>query len=279
MKYSAQTALVLVGVLLWLPSAFSQDVVVKDYGFYGAVDSRNMVTNPATVVVDGQKIGFFTTANSRAYLYVLFESIKSPYDLLFRWVGPKGEVIEVPLRSTQQGVFTSYWVWSSLAINENRSLGLWNVVVLYNNRQILEASFVLQTPQIVIDRINELLEENEKLASELEASKTEVKTLNENLAKTSGQLQQIQSEKSRLESDLRDLTDRLSKTNSELQQAQATNKQLSDKLAQEIDKSNSLEQQRLLLVAATVVAAAVGGVAAVMGRRGRSPPPPPPPPQ
>jgi len=66
------------------------------------------------------------------------------------------------------------------------------VVLLYNNREILEASFVLQTPQNVINRITSLVEENEELAWRLEKSEAEAETLNENLAKARSLLQQLE---------------------------------------------------------------------------------------
>ncbi|MEM2225067.1 MAG: hypothetical protein QXR47_03060 [Candidatus Caldarchaeum sp.] len=66
------------------------------------------------------------------------------------------------------------------------------MVLLYNNREILEASFVLQTPQNVINRITSLVEENEELAWRLEKSEAEAETLNENLAKARSQLQQLE---------------------------------------------------------------------------------------
>ncbi|MEM1946376.1 MAG: hypothetical protein QXK69_04930 [Candidatus Caldarchaeum sp.] len=66
------------------------------------------------------------------------------------------------------------------------------MVLLYNNREILEASFVLQTPQNVINRITSLVEENEELAWRLEKSEAEAETLNENLAKARSLLQQLE---------------------------------------------------------------------------------------
>lgn len=79
-----------------------------------------------------------------------------------------------------------------MAIDYNQPLGVWQVVLLYNNREILEASFVLQTPQNVINRITSLVEENEELAWRLEKSEAEAETLNENLAKARSQLQQLE---------------------------------------------------------------------------------------
>jgi len=79
-----------------------------------------------------------------------------------------------------------------MAIDYNQPLGVWQVVLLYNNREILEASFVLQTPQNVINRITSLVEENEELAWRLEKSEAEAETLNENLAKARSLLQQLE---------------------------------------------------------------------------------------
>ncbi|MEM2973525.1 MAG: hypothetical protein QXS50_05175 [Candidatus Caldarchaeum sp.] len=266
-------------ILLLAPAqALSQEgPEVAKYGFYGAVDSRNLVMNPANVVVDGEVYGFFTTANPRAYFHVEFKTIRAPFELLFKWVDPDGKTTEIPWRNTQQGVFNDYWVWTSIAINENRTLGVWQVVLLYNNREILEASFVLQTPQNVINRITSLVEENEELAGRLEKSEAEAKTRNEDLAKARSQLQQLETENSRLQTSVNELRNSLSKTTAELQQAQSENKKLAEQLTQEVSKTASLEQQRLILIAAAVVAAAAGAVAAVLGRRGRGLPPPPPP--
>lgn len=263
--------------LLLIPSAFSQDIVLSSYGFYGAVDSNNRVINPATVVVDDEVFGFYTTANPRAYFYIEVKSIKAPFELLLKWVDPEGREIVSPIRRTQPGMVTDTWFWWSLTLNEELTAGIWRVVLLYNNQKILESYFMLQKPQTVVNRISELIEENEKLESELMQSKAEVKTLNENLARVSSQVQQLESEKSRMQTEMAGLRESLSKTSAELAQAQSSNKQLSERLASETGRANSLEQQRTALAASNTVVAAAAAATIVFTRRRKPLPPPPPP--
>ncbi|MCS7138149.1 MAG: hypothetical protein NZ941_07260 [Candidatus Caldarchaeum sp.] len=267
--------LTIVVCLFLIPAASSQDAVISYYGFYGSVDSNNRVINPATVVVEDQVFGFYTTANPRAYFYVEFKTIKAPYELLLKWIGPDGQEFASPIRRTEPGVITDAWFWWSLTLNEELTAGVWRVVLLYNNQKILESSFMLQKPQTVVSRIGELVEENEKLAAELEDSKAEVKTLKENLTTASSRVQQLEAEKSLMQTEIAGLRESLSKTSAELTQAQSSNNQLSQRLASETNRADSLEQQRTVLAASNAVVAAAAVAAVVFSRRRKHLPPPP----
>lgn len=106
MKYWFLIPFIILAITL-APVAKAQDAVIKEYGFYGAVDDQSNFINPATVVVEDTPVGFFTTANPRAYLYIKFETIKAPFEIIFEWVDPEGvTVAEGNVRNTREATFT-----------------------------------------------------------------------------------------------------------------------------------------------------------------------------
>ncbi|MEM4297352.1 MAG: hypothetical protein QW815_03170, partial [Nitrososphaerota archaeon] len=152
-----------------------------------------------------------------------------------------------------------------LILNEDRPLGVWTVNIYYNNEKILEAPFLLQTPQNIANRINQLTAENEHLTSEL-------KTAMDQLEDLRTQNNQLESQLSNLRADINTAQAENNALKNTLEQAQAENRNLSDKLSTETARANSLEQQRLIFMITTGVMAAVAAIVAVVGRRGRTVP-------
>jgi hypothetical protein len=262
MKYVVVTILILAVMLA--PAAIAQEIKIASYGFYGGVDNNNNPVNPATVVVDGTSIGFFTTANPYAYFYIVFDSISAPFELVFQWVDPNGEKINIPITNSQPGVFTSYWAWSRIALNENRTLGLWTLNLYYNGEKILEEPLFLQTPANIVDRLNELTSENERLSSQLETATRQLDEL-----KT--RFNQQESELSTLRMDLKAAQDENNALKNSLQQTKDENIELKEKLASETARLGGLEQQRVIFIITTGIMAAVAAVIAAVSRRGRTP--------
>ncbi len=262
-------------LLLSTPAALSENKI-SYFGFYGGVDSNNRVINPATIMVDGEPVGFYTTANPRAYFYVEFETIQSPYELTLKWVDPDGKETLSTIKRTQPGVLSNVWFWWSLVLSENSTPGVWEVVLYNNNEPLLQSNFILQTPQNIVDRLSQLVDENDRLSSELEKSTAEIERLGDELSKASAQAERLQSEKTQLQNDLASARESLNKASTELDQVKTNNKQLTEQLNAVKNLVSSLEQQRMLLIALTiVVAVAAVAVTSIISRRRKQLPPPP----
>lgn len=257
------------------PAALSENRISR-FGFYGGVDSNNRVINPATIMVDDEAVGFYTTANPRAYFYVEFETIQSPYELTLKWVDPDGKETLSTIKRTQSGVLNNVWFWWSMVLRENSTPGVWEVVLYYNNEPLLRSNFILQTPQNIVDRFSQLVDENERLASELEKSTAEIERIGDELTKASAQVERLQSEKTQLQSVLASTRESLNKASTELDQVKANNTQLTEQLNAGKNLVSSLEQQRMVLIASNIViAVAAIAVTSVVARRRKQLPPPP----
>lgn len=275
MKKSFLVSVVVASVLL-IQVASAQDVQISSYGFYGGLDANNRVVNSATVIWDDEPLGFFTTANPKVYFYIEFKTLKAPFELMLKWVDPNGKEINYPIRNSQQGVLRDVWFWWSITLNEESTLGVWHVILTYNNQKIVESDFIVQTPQNIVTRITELLEQNERLEVDLEKAVKQVELLETDLEKTNLMLKQANEEKTKLQAETSELKQSLSKALTDLDQARSINKQLSEQLTAERNKASELENQRMLLIATNVVVAVVAA-AAVVVTKSRKPSPPPPP--